>query len=549
MMAHSTKAHYTLGHNVLRLADLRDDEKRYINGSQTNLSVLSAHDSPAMVMVMRNAYVAFEAAVVFSFFMGAGMCEKWWLALLVALPGFAVLLWRFLVVAVFIASGYAAHFWKNCYRRAIIFWLWLPVVALGLCILAAILGGILGMFLWQNSLEPYHELSYLQRYTNVDPSIAQGQGLMDSGRVYFTADAAIDRSHGGCFFGRGHTYCVAPILPDGQLKRTSTGGSPRGGSYDFFAVGVDCCTCPNYDFRCGAWDNEKAKGGLRSIDYAARPFFKLAVDGWKANYGKVVDHALFFEWVEDPDYVWHRMFEWPVSLACCASLVALLAFFTVAIFLGQLLQFLIHHNIANPMDTPPPPPGYERLWYTFLPDMLFFHEEEKRQYLGLPETTPAPFYERPDRSGSLAAPRGMATPAAAARAAAASQLHPDMLTPAAAARARAAAALHPHADTHAATAHTPLTLPPPPMTQPHGLPPPAQMAAAAHPVSPGVPTMAGMGDPRGQMLQHPPPVTLPPAPHQHMAPQPGFVPVAGQPMQYGTILDGQAVAGHPMSVY
>eukprot|EP00929_Paragymnodinium_shiwhaense_P032985 TRINITY_DN18206_c0_g1_i1.p1 TRINITY_DN18206_c0_g1~~TRINITY_DN18206_c0_g1_i1.p1 ORF type:complete len:507 (+),score=85.85 TRINITY_DN18206_c0_g1_i1:120-1640(+) len=476
--------------------DLQYDEKKFIAGSQTNLSVLASHESPATLMVWRNALVAIQAGIVFAFFMASYMTDRWWLAVLLFIPGAAVLLHRIITVLVLVASGFAAHTFKPCYRKAFIFWGWLPCVTMTFCIMAAILGSMLGWYLWTFSLSPYHELSYLQRYVHVDPEIGQGQGYMDSGRVFFSQNAQIDTSHGGCFHGRGKTYCVAPILIDGEMRRTGVGRSPRGGAFDFFAVGIDCCTCPNFDFRCGEWDNPNAKGGLRSIDYAARPFYRLAVDEWRANYGKDVDHPLFFDWVEDPDDVFAKLFEWPVSVGVLASFVSVMFFFTFGLMLGQLFQWLIHNNIASPLDTPPPPKGSEGIWYIFLPNMLFFYEEERRQYLGIPQM-PAPYYP-------ASAPRGG---------------HAPKDPPYVEYRPR----VEQSEDRHAAMGQPLMQHP----RAPAHLPPAGPHAAPGHMVASGVPTMGGM----------PPP------------PFPAGMPLPPAPAQYGTFLDRQAVAGYPMNVY
>ena len=70
-----------------------------------------------------------------------------------------------------------------------------------------------------------------------------GSQIQDAGAVDFVSTAGVDSEHGGCFMNAGTTYCVAPIVTNGTIHH-SIGGAPRYGSFDYFAVGVDCCSCP-----------------------------------------------------------------------------------------------------------------------------------------------------------------------------------------------------------------------------------------------------------------------------------------------------------------
>merc|ERR1719502_2180472 len=62
-------------------------------------------------------------------------------------------------------------------------------------------------------------------------------------------------------------YCVAPIVK-GNAQLTS---------YDFWAVGVNCCSGAQSDFRCGEYTNPHSKSGLRLMKDDQRPFYRLAV--------------------------------------------------------------------------------------------------------------------------------------------------------------------------------------------------------------------------------------------------------------------------------
>lgn len=96
-----------------------------------------------------------------------------------------------------------------------------------------------------------------------------GQNLMDAGTVYFAEGSSIDVGKGWHFMSDQawhgvHNYCVAPIVK---------GGAPMTGTYDFWAIGKDCCASSSSDFRCGEFDNGMARSGLRLLDDISRPFY------------------------------------------------------------------------------------------------------------------------------------------------------------------------------------------------------------------------------------------------------------------------------------
>mmetsp|Transcript_41763 Transcript_41763/g.100229 ORF Transcript_41763/g.100229 Transcript_41763/m.100229 type:complete len:308 (+) Transcript_41763:92-1015(+) len=140
--------------------------------------------------------------------------------------------------------------------------------------------------------QPYYVINDLNSYVNVDPSkiLQRGSQYMDAGRMYFTPTAMVDTSR-AIGFKNGDVYCVAPIVL--SEKRVLP-------SYDFWAVGKNCCNGLTPDFRCGEYRNPRAKSGLRMMSEMDRRLYRLAVMKASSAYDLVAAHPLFFFWVEDP---------------------------------------------------------------------------------------------------------------------------------------------------------------------------------------------------------------------------------------------------------
>merc|ERR1719160_616815 len=86
---------------------------------------------------------------------------------------------------------------------------------------------------FHSNLEPYYDVTNLNTYPAVDPSRMRGVQLMDAGRIMFTRGSKLDieRSMG---FRNKETYCVAPIVSGADPQHMDR--------YDFWAVGVGCCS-------------------------------------------------------------------------------------------------------------------------------------------------------------------------------------------------------------------------------------------------------------------------------------------------------------------
>jgi len=161
---------------------------------------------------------------------------------------------------------------------------------LGLALLFAIL---LGMSIYNDNSLPYYMVNDLKVLGNVNVNQERGQNVMDAGILYFSAGNQLDARR-AWHFKQGTIYCVVPIIHGGYPNVPATQ------TFDFWAVGKDCCSDTASDFRCGAYNNPLARAGIRMLDDADRPFYRLAVEQAQSLYGIVSQHPVFVEWAQDP---------------------------------------------------------------------------------------------------------------------------------------------------------------------------------------------------------------------------------------------------------
>jgi hypothetical protein len=153
---------------------------------------------------------------------------------------------------------------------------------------------MLGNQLFECYMQKYYDYLNLNDYQGVDVSRMRGQQLMDGARMNFVNGTTVD-ARKAIGFQNLHTYCVAPLTigsKSGVLSELS--------SYDFWAIGLDCCSGDSTDFHCGDVQNPNARGGLRLLEEGDRAYYRLAVQQAEAMYHIKADHPLFLYWTEDP---------------------------------------------------------------------------------------------------------------------------------------------------------------------------------------------------------------------------------------------------------
>jgi hypothetical protein len=161
-------------------------------------------------------------------------------------------------------------------------------------LLAAYLGYVAGNYVHDDFVGPYFTYNDLKVYHGVNPKKDVGTRYPDIGIAYFTPGVQLLRTRNMCL-KNDNAYCVAPIVncaPYGDCGELKTDT----GSFDYWAVGKDCCGCPEGEFRCGDWNNPITHGGLRQIDDHDLLYYKLAVKEWEAAYGVQAKTPIFFHW-------------------------------------------------------------------------------------------------------------------------------------------------------------------------------------------------------------------------------------------------------------
>eukprot|EP00397_Hematodinium_sp_SG-2012_P033489 GEMP01035788.1.p1 GENE.GEMP01035788.1~~GEMP01035788.1.p1 ORF type:complete len:310 (+),score=68.36 GEMP01035788.1:115-1044(+) len=199
--------------------------------------------------------------------------------------------------------------------------------------LACLLGTHLGEYFFNIYTKHYYDLHQLGRYKGVDPSTTHGAQVFDAGVLKFTDYTSLDRGQAGCYQARTR-FCIAPIVasPRGAAVLPATG------SYDFFAVGKDCCNCPDQDFRCGDWDSDVNPGGLRMVDKVDTPYYQLAVDQWSAAYRRTAKTPIFIYWTSEADGNVRGMYQVAMTGIVLIAVLSLPVMFAIGVLAAFFIQ-------------------------------------------------------------------------------------------------------------------------------------------------------------------------------------------------------------------
>lgn len=191
-------------------------------------------------------------------------------------------------------------------------------------LLAWCLSAGFGELNYVENMRQFYDIDVLSFYKNVDPSQASGSSLLDIGQASFVPGTHLNLPHSMGFKDKD-IYCVVPIV-NGTIPLAS---------YDFWAVGKNCCSGKAADFHCNDYANPLSHGAVRLMDDSQRVYYRLAVQQAMAEYGIKAAHPLFFHWVQDPDAVvsakWWTGLQWYLL-----GVVAHLAFSLVCVGVAVL---------------------------------------------------------------------------------------------------------------------------------------------------------------------------------------------------------------------
>lgn len=151
-------------------------------------------------------------------------------------------------------------------------------------------GCYLGNYIYKTCTKPNLMLLDLTTYSDIDTSRMSGAQMMDVGLIHFTEDTQLDLTRTMGFKDRD-MYCVAPIVT----------GVFTQGTYDFWAIGKNCCSPPplpglGRSYHCGAFNQPNITSAIRLLEDRDRPFYRLAVQQAEARYSINARHPLFFTW-------------------------------------------------------------------------------------------------------------------------------------------------------------------------------------------------------------------------------------------------------------
>eukprot|EP00928_Gymnodinium_smaydae_P006712 TRINITY_DN1238_c1_g1_i1.p1 TRINITY_DN1238_c1_g1~~TRINITY_DN1238_c1_g1_i1.p1 ORF type:complete len:321 (+),score=69.15 TRINITY_DN1238_c1_g1_i1:181-1143(+) len=163
---------------------------------------------------------------------------------------------------------------------------WIAFMAFS-CFVAWMLAVVLGEYNYVTHTAKANTMMDLNTVEGVNPT-TKGTAYLDASVLHFAEGSFVDESK-AMGYKDYTTYCVAPV-GIGNLTL---------GSYGFWAVGTDCCNPFGGQFWCGKAGIPGALTGLRLLDDADRPYYRLAVQQAQAEYGiQVQQSPIFVRWAD-----------------------------------------------------------------------------------------------------------------------------------------------------------------------------------------------------------------------------------------------------------
>lgn len=200
--------------------------------------------------------------------------------------------------------------------------LWQFLLLSGL--LAWVLGMGFGEYNWMEHYDPYWTINDLATYPDVNPMSDlrdgpwtewemgyhdnRGQQFMDAGQIEFLPGSIVNTSLSYGFKNKD-IYCVAPIVyPNGNQANLThfkgyNDGNRRGlgmQNFNFWAIGLNCCSGHGPDYHCGEYANPAVHKGLRLMKPKDRNYFRLAVKEAEAAFNIQADFPVFLYYMTSP---------------------------------------------------------------------------------------------------------------------------------------------------------------------------------------------------------------------------------------------------------
>lgn len=160
------------------------------------------------------------------------------------------------------------------------------------CFLAWVAGYVWGDYNYQTLMRPYYDITQLNTYQRIDPNTMSGSQFMDAGMLQFVGGSRYETKY-SMSFKNGDTYCVAPIAKENATGQVSVD------SFDFWAVGINCCSGHAVNFQCGLYSQSSA-WGLRVMEDSHRNMYEVAIKQAEASFSISASHPILVYMVADP---------------------------------------------------------------------------------------------------------------------------------------------------------------------------------------------------------------------------------------------------------